>query len=186
MRITQKRLHKSRRYFCRRFKISDNGLSNSEIADKIEENIPGSRLESERSRAGSGAYIVRMYAEHYAKIPGFNPANRTRKASLGGVESDAFLISRAWRKLRYKAIVHYGAKCHCCGSAENIQVDHIKPRRKYPELALEFDNLQILCSACNQGKGNWDETDWRPSNLSTEDCLDIDALSDLRERGLLN
>ena len=24
-----------------------------------------------------------------------------------------------------------------------------------------LDNLQILCSDCNAGKGNWDQTDWR-------------------------
>jgi 5-methylcytosine-specific restriction endonuclease McrA len=35
-----------------------------------------------------------------------------------------------------------------------MHVDHIKPRRKYPHLALVFDNLQVLCHDCNHGKGN--------------------------------
>jgi 5-methylcytosine-specific restriction endonuclease McrA len=43
-----------------------------------------------------------------------------------------------------------------------MHVDHIKPRSKYPHLALRESNLQVLCEACNLGKGNWDETDWRP------------------------
>ena len=43
-----------------------------------------------------------------------------------------------------------------------MNVDHIKPRKKFPELALVEDNLQVLCGACNHGKGNWDQTNWRP------------------------
>ena len=42
-----------------------------------------------------------------------------------------------------------------------IHVDHIKPRKLFPHLALDVNNLQILCHECNHGKGNWDQTDWR-------------------------
>jgi 5-methylcytosine-specific restriction endonuclease McrA len=54
----------------------------------------------------------------------------------------------------------------CCGATPDdgetqIHVDHIKPRFKYPQLALNADNLQVLCSVCNQGKGKWDESDFR-------------------------
>lgn len=42
-----------------------------------------------------------------------------------------------------------------------IQVDHIKPRSKYPELSLDIDNLQILCKACNKEKLNYHSTDYR-------------------------
>ncbi len=58
-----------------------------------------------------------------------------------------------------------GARCECCGSTPAngivIHVDHIKPRRKFPELALTESNLQVLCEVCNHGKGSWDDTDWR-------------------------
>jgi 5-methylcytosine-specific restriction endonuclease McrA len=47
------------------------------------------------------------------------------------------------------------------GNGVVIHVDHIKPRSLYPELALEFSNLQVLCMDCNQGKSNRDFTDWR-------------------------
>jgi 5-methylcytosine-specific restriction endonuclease McrA len=43
----------------------------------------------------------------------------------------------------------------------NSHVDHIKPRKTHPHLALDFDNLQILCEDDNHGKANWDSTDWR-------------------------
>jgi 5-methylcytosine-specific restriction endonuclease McrA len=76
-----------------------------------------------------------------------------------------FLESYEWRKLRMQAIKKYGRRCQCCGATPDdgvkMHVDHIKPRKKYPELALELSNLQILCEVCNHGKGNWDETDWR-------------------------
>jgi 5-methylcytosine-specific restriction endonuclease McrA len=63
------------------------------------------------------------------------------------------------------ALKKYGPKCMCCGTTPKhgavMNVDHIKSRKFYPELALELSNLQILCNDCNHGKGNWDQTDWR-------------------------
>ena len=91
-----------------------------------------------------------------------------QKNLINGVDvsGDAFLSSYEWRTLRMVAIKKYGRTCACCGveCGKNgivLNVDHIKPRRKYPELALNINNLQILCNTCNHGKGNWDETDWR-------------------------
>lgn len=73
-----------------------------------------------------------------------------------------FYDSREWRELRYSAIKKYGRKCMACLSTEKtIHVDHIKPRSKFPDLALELSNLQILCADCNLGKSNKDATDWR-------------------------
>jgi len=80
--------------------------------------------------------------------------------------SDTFLTSFEWRQVRMQALKRYGARCQCCGASAQdglkIHVDHIKPRKTHPELALSLDNLQVLCEVCNHGKGNWDQTDWRP------------------------
>lgn len=88
---------------------------------------------------------------------------RTRRSD---VTSDSFLLTFEWRKLRMQALKKYGPKCMCCGATPAtgavMNVDHIKPRKKHPELALDINNLQILCHDCNHGKGNWDQTDWRP------------------------
>lgn len=68
-----------------------------------------------------------------------------------------------WLELRYRAFREYGATCMNCGCRSgSLQVDHIKPRSKYPHLELEFCNLQVLCKPCNHGKRNHDEEDFRP------------------------
>lgn len=81
------------------------------------------------------------------------------------VASNLFLHSIEWRTLRMKAFVLYGNSCQCCGANPKtgaiLNVDHIKPRKHFPKLALEIKNLQILCNVCNHGKGNWNLTDWR-------------------------
>ena len=78
-----------------------------------------------------------------------------------------FYKSAGWRAVRYKALTTYGKKCMACGTTEgHMHVDHIKPRSKYPHLALELSNLQILCVACNFGKRERDETDWRPDDAT--------------------
>ncbi|CAB4152595.1 HNHc domain containing protein [uncultured Caudovirales phage] len=81
------------------------------------------------------------------------------------VASNDFLLSYEWRRLRMQALKLHGVKCQCCGASPStgaiMNVDHIKPRKFFPGLALEITNLQVLCHECNHGKGNWDETDWR-------------------------
>lgn len=79
--------------------------------------------------------------------------------------SDAFLQSYEWKRVRMEALKKYGNRCQCCGATPangvRINVDHIKPRKLFPSLALSLSNLQVLCEDCNHGKGNWDMTDWR-------------------------
>lgn len=78
---------------------------------------------------------------------------------------DPFYQSFEWRRLRMQILEQRGARCECCGRVAmdgiKINVDHIKPRKRYPSLALDPTNLQVLCDECNHGKGNLFETDWR-------------------------
>ena len=72
-------------------------------------------------------------------------------------KSEAFISSFKWRQLRMEAFKLYGRKCLCCGNFPPhtvLNVDHIKPRKHFPELALDINNLQVLCGECNHGKGN--------------------------------
>lgn len=87
---------------------------------------------------------------------------RKVKSKRPKCERVKFLDSPEWLTLRYQILLKYGRKCMCCFTTEGeMHVDHIKPRSKYPELALDPDNLQVLCKACNLGKLAWDETDFR-------------------------
>lgn len=79
--------------------------------------------------------------------------------------ADPFLYSEAWRMLRKEAVAKYGLVCCKCGRDNSrrfpINMDHIKPRKYFPELALDINNLQPLCGPCNKAKGNKNQTDWR-------------------------
>ena len=76
-----------------------------------------------------------------------------------------FLLSKAWKRIRLKALMLHGRRCQCCGASVDdgavLNVDHIKPRSLFPELALNINNLQVLCGECNEGKGNWCMEDFR-------------------------
>jgi uncharacterized phage-like protein YoqJ/5-methylcytosine-specific restriction endonuclease McrA len=76
-----------------------------------------------------------------------------------------FYLSKEWRNLRKKVLKTYGAVCMKCGSKDDIHIDHIKPRSKYPSLELEFSNMQVLCRICNFSKSNRNEVDYRPNTL---------------------
>lgn len=92
-------------------------------------------------------------------------AHRKKRRKKEWACSENFLRSYEWRILRMEILKKYGTKCMCCGATPRdgivIHVDHIKPRKTHPDLALDPDNLQVLCEACNHGKANWDDTDWR-------------------------
>lgn len=87
------------------------------------------------------------------------------KPTSGFTQSTDFYSSPAWRRVRADALHHWGdAPCACCNTPFNGRVkhvDHIKPRSKYPKLALVLSNLQVMCEDCNMGKGNRHEYDWR-------------------------
>lgn len=72
--------------------------------------------------------------------------------------SDGFLFTPEWKALRLKAFEKYGLVCLCCGADNSrkspMNVDHVKPRKYFPELALDIENLQPLCARCNERKGN--------------------------------
>lgn len=106
--------------------------------------------------------------------------NKAKRIKVTKSDSSCFYRSREWLELRVRVLEKYECKCMMCGrSPKNdgivIHVDHIKPRSKFPELSLTFDNLQLLCAACNKGKSNKYSTDWRPKEDFSEE-LDLIAL----------
>jgi 5-methylcytosine-specific restriction endonuclease McrA len=143
------------------------------------------------------ANAARAVRNHY----GPKKQNRQRREPVVNSPSvstkEEFYKSWEWRTLRMEAIQKHGRSCQCCGSAPGqkdasgapvrICVDHIKPISKHWHLRLDLSNLQILCDECNQGKGNWSETDFRPAPVADEWVIDEvgvpdDILSQLTDR----
>lgn len=108
-------------------------------------------------------------------VDGKRPNKQPKKKKAKGKKPkhkkgrDLFLYSYEWKKVRYEALKVNDGRCCLCGISANdgaiLNVDHIKPRRTHPQLALTVSNLQVLCGTCNHGKGN-DDTDWREPSLA--------------------
>ena len=82
-----------------------------------------------------------------------------------------------WDRLRYDVLSKSEGRCALCGRSYRehgvtLEVDHIKPKSRFPELSLDIHNLQVLCKDCNRGKSNRDTRDWRP--VYEPENLDID------------
>lgn len=73
-------------------------------------------------------------------------------------ERKQFYSSPEWRQVRTQVIKKYGKVCSECGlrikNNLDVTVDHIQPRSKYPALALNIENLRVLCRSCNSQKGD--------------------------------
>lgn len=68
-------------------------------------------------------------------------------------------IDGNWVSLRAAVFARDGYHCTYCGSAENLQCDHIHPRAKGGVDAL--DNLTTACRACNASKRDRLLSEWR-------------------------
>jgi len=104
--------------------------------------------------------VIREVKRELLRNPPQLPAERVQF-----IQSPAFTRSDAWVRLRYDFMRDREGRCQCCGRGAadgvKVNVDHIRPRRTHPQLALCYGNLQVLCGPCNRGKGNRDHTDWR-------------------------
>lgn len=73
------------------------------------------------------AYAIKMYV--------------TNDDKTYGVEKPR---SSKWPKVRADHLLKQ-SKCQACGETDNLQVHHIKPFHKFPELELDENNLITLC-----------------------------------------
>jgi hypothetical protein len=73
-----------------------------------------------------------------------------------------FYATREWRDMRSAIIRRDGRVCQMChrniALARNLTIDHVQPRSKYPERALDPSNLRVVCRRCNSEKGTTETT----------------------------
>lgn len=126
-----------------------------------------SKSKRRAARFEAAGYEIIKTAPKRVSAPVITTIGEKKSVFVSGVNvsSDEFLSAYEWRKLRMQALKLHGRRCMCCGASPEtgavMNVDHIKPRKLFPSLALDINNLQVLCHECNHGKGNWDQTDWR-------------------------
>lgn len=63
---------------------------------------------------------------------------------------NAAKIRRGLKSLNKKALERDGYVCVFCGSSERLEIDHIKPISRFPELVLDIENLRTLCRECHK------------------------------------
>jgi 5-methylcytosine-specific restriction endonuclease McrA len=156
---------------CRRIGVT--GVVSNEIARvTLEPYVPADTPTGMgwRARLGLAADAVLSNVPK-PKITEQGKKDRERRAASAAraaskKAADDFYASWEWKRVRYEALKIHGRRCQCCGWQPgdcdgHLVVDHIKPRRRYPELELELSNLQVLCNDCNMGKGAAYEDDFR-------------------------
>lgn len=110
---------------------------------------------------------IRIFANYYGLTPEGSLRKWLFKLYVSGEndflkrEDASFYQTFEWLRLRQEVINMYGAKCMKCGATNDIAVDHINPRSKYPELELDINNMQVLCRSCNSSKSNRIIIDYR-------------------------
>lgn len=91
---------------------------------------------------------------------------RNRRKDERNPEEKKFFNSTRWKKLRKIIISRDGGHCQRCLikysriESRNLEIHHIKPRSKYPELRFEESNLITLCKSCNTHIGTREELDF--------------------------
>jgi 5-methylcytosine-specific restriction protein A len=78
---------------------------------------------------------------------------RTQRRNTPSKPTDPFLGSIAWQKLR-RAKLLANPLCECCEKAGRTtaaqQVHHKQARQDAPELAMNWNNLESVCTRCHR------------------------------------
>jgi hypothetical protein len=63
--------------------------------------------------------------------------------------------TKKYKEFRQKILERDNHKCQECGSSYRLQVHHLKPKSKYPELIMEPSNCITLCITCHSKTDNF-------------------------------
>jgi len=56
---------------------------------------------------------------------------------------------KKWLKLKSEKL-YENRVCYMCKSKNMLDVHHILPRHKHPELTFDYENLMVLCEQCHK------------------------------------
>lgn len=93
------------------------------------------------------------------------------------VEKVRTIKSGRWKSFRQQIIKRDGGHCQRCIrkynliTTSNLEVHHIKPRDKYPELTFEETNCVTLCKTCNLQLGTQETLDFPFETKITNDFV---------------
>lgn len=73
---------------------------------------------------------------------------------------------RRWDELS-KSYRRHHSTCEACGDKPTDHVDHVLPRRAWPDLALDDENLQAICFRCHELKNKFE----RRATYDSDMCL---------------
>lgn len=105
------------------------------------------------------------YKEHRAEYRRNNREKRAsyernrranKRKSLGTIHHDLWM----------KALEFYGNVCLCCGTTDNLTLDHVIPLKWGGKNVIE--NAQPLCLSCNSSKRDRHSTDYRNGRIFAE------------------
>lgn len=116
----------------------------------------------------SGSYL-RHYGTWYNALESFMSYIKENDSDISieeqNVDTTSFVIKHKTKRepsdrLKVQVLMRDGNRCRICGvecsdGLHNIHFDHIIPWSKGGETTL--DNLQVLCSHCNEALGNVDK-----------------------------
>jgi hypothetical protein len=131
---------------------------------------------SEKARANSAAWRVAHPEKARANVAawwaGHPEKRRAKEAAWRAAHPEKAKVRNAAKvaRAREKVFAHYGQWCACCGSAENLTIDHVNGDGKEHRAELGRPSsyqfylwliregfpsdppLQVLCLRCNQSK----------------------------------
>lgn len=81
---------------------------------------------------------------------------KQRKQMMKGEINPNWRGGKSYAFKKKVALLRDNYSCLMCGHREPaiMEVDHIKPKCQFPELALEMSNLVTLCPNCHRRKSN--------------------------------
>lgn len=74
------------------------------------------------------------------------PPKRARK----NARKPSLRRTKAYLLWRRKILQQFNYTCSFCGSKERLELDHIEPVSKRPDLIMTDENARILCKPCHQ------------------------------------